>query len=386
VRLKEENLSHIHVMTDSDYVRKGINEWMDQWKKNNYLKPDRSEIVNSDLWRNMNNVIDYYKTTNTTITVDWIKSHSGNEGNVQADILAAIGVNHSICGDLINNYTVSPSKGYWKSDIEKHPFISYRSLFFNSVSKYNEPGVYFLADTGSNDLSLGRRLADTGYSVIKLNSPNNVIEGVKEKQYAVNKGSNAIFSIKLDSVFSKKLYPTMSLNSVHSVNKHRKNNNLIFVDDSNTPVTTEINPTGLSLRAVDSFNYLEEILDRYIVYQSDPNVPNPFDAEYIDVTSVFYNIEVHPAKHKQVLKPEFNVGYRELKIPIIRNNVEISVPIILGTDILTRNNLKKIESSKPTVCIVTWSESLGSFRYATIIQCVEGVGIWSNFYADKVFI
>jgi hypothetical protein len=50
-----------------------------------------------------------------------------------------------------------------------------------------------------------------------------------------------------------------------------------------------------------------------------------------------------------------------------------------------RNNLKKIEGLNPRVYLITWRESQQSIRYATVIVTDVGYGIWSNFFADRIF-
>lgn len=108
---------------------------------------------------------------------------------------------------------------------------------------------------------------------------------------------------------------------------------------------------------------------------------------------MFYDREEKVVKKdvvvKSVLKPEFVVGFRDMSIDIEESYegsaCKLKIPLILGTDLLPRNNLKKLEELNPRVYLITWRESKNSLRYATVIECDSGIGIWSNFFADKVF-
>jgi ribonuclease HI len=43
--------SDVELFTDSEYVRKGITEWIHNWKKRGWTTPDNKPVKNSDLWR-----------------------------------------------------------------------------------------------------------------------------------------------------------------------------------------------------------------------------------------------------------------------------------------------------------------------------------------------
>lgn len=73
----------IEVYTDSQYVRKGIQEWMPDWKKRNWRKADKKPVKNADLWQ----VLDEVASTHS-ITWHWVKGHSGHVENELADALA----------------------------------------------------------------------------------------------------------------------------------------------------------------------------------------------------------------------------------------------------------------------------------------------------------
>ena len=73
----------IELTTDSQYVRKGIIEWMDGWKQRGWKTAAKKPVKNKDLWQRLDKA-----TQKHQIDWHWIKGHSGHEGNERADQLA----------------------------------------------------------------------------------------------------------------------------------------------------------------------------------------------------------------------------------------------------------------------------------------------------------
>ena len=86
--LKTINIeSEITVFTDSTYVQKGINEWIDKWKINGWRTSNKKEVKNKDLWTELDKLTSQFK-----ISWMWVKGHSGHPENDRADYLANQGV------------------------------------------------------------------------------------------------------------------------------------------------------------------------------------------------------------------------------------------------------------------------------------------------------
>ncbi|MEC9376150.1 MAG: ribonuclease HI [Pseudomonadota bacterium] len=81
------NNSQVIVFTDSNYVKFGITEWIDQWKKRGWKTASRKAVKNEDLWRELDRL-----ASNHDIEWRWVKGHSGNPGNELADQLANQGI------------------------------------------------------------------------------------------------------------------------------------------------------------------------------------------------------------------------------------------------------------------------------------------------------
>jgi ribonuclease HI len=76
--------------TDSQYVRKGITEWMPRWKLNQWRTADKKPVKNQDLWVLLDELSSKHR-----IQWNWIKGHSGHRENEIADQLANQGITES---------------------------------------------------------------------------------------------------------------------------------------------------------------------------------------------------------------------------------------------------------------------------------------------------
>ena len=74
---------HVVIYTDSEYVRKGITEWITGWKRRGWKTADNKPVKNADLWQQL-------EAAEAVHQVDWrwVKGHSGDPGNERADGLA----------------------------------------------------------------------------------------------------------------------------------------------------------------------------------------------------------------------------------------------------------------------------------------------------------
>lgn len=88
--LKAENLKlkTVEVCTDSQYVKKGITEWIDGWIKNNWRTSARKDVLNKDLWQDLKKEVDRLKDSGIKITFKYVPGHSGVALNERADVIA----------------------------------------------------------------------------------------------------------------------------------------------------------------------------------------------------------------------------------------------------------------------------------------------------------
>lgn len=547
-----ENVTVIQVFTDSDYVRRGLAEWIPIWEKQNWIKRDGSPIANIDKWKYLYSLVKNI-TDNLKINflIDWVKGHSGLLGNEIADKLASIAVSYATDGIHDSKCKVTQPQGYWKRIVNRHPLVGFKRLYFNSINQLNTPGHYYLVEPGTDELHIGSRVPEASYCVLHLYQPDTVLEGIRNYQSDVSNDIVSIMLMRLDKVYSKTAYSYLEEHGKYALMQNIKGTiGLNFVD--NQPVTIERNPAGLSMRAVEIYSFLDEILDHYKNGTLTTDRKH-YGFEIHDITSIFFDVpekivskrpkwlpnivysggqtgvdiagldwarsneisiggwcpkdrlnEIgtipleYPLKEtssrhwtmrtykniedsdatliinegpvrsgtlltfnrcneiekpvfiinvdsktldqdignliewlkggqykvlniagpreskckgiynkaisllkkvfqnqKQLctLKPEYVVGYMKKTVDINiwrdeQNNIKQTIPITvyLGLDLPIRNHLKKLESLEPKIELITWKESDNVVRHCTVVNTSDGVGIWSNFFADRIIL
>lgn len=77
----------INLHTDSQYLKKGISEWISDWKIRNWQTSAKKPVKNDDLWKMLDRLVQLHE-----IEWYWVRGHAGHEGNERADQLANLGV------------------------------------------------------------------------------------------------------------------------------------------------------------------------------------------------------------------------------------------------------------------------------------------------------
>ena len=77
----------VELHTDSQYVMKGISEWIHGWKRRGWLTADRKPVKNDDLWKRLDQA-----RLRHEVDWRWVKGHAGHELNERADALARQGM------------------------------------------------------------------------------------------------------------------------------------------------------------------------------------------------------------------------------------------------------------------------------------------------------
>jgi ribonuclease HI len=69
--------------TDSKYVKDGISQWMENWKKNNWKTAAKKPVKNKDLWQELDKQVQLHQ-----VDWAWVKGHAGHKENEIVDQLA----------------------------------------------------------------------------------------------------------------------------------------------------------------------------------------------------------------------------------------------------------------------------------------------------------
>lgn len=73
--------------TDSKYVKKGVEIWLSNWKARGWETANKKPVKNKDLWQALDEAVGRHD-----LILKWVKGHSGNPGNEEADALANRGI------------------------------------------------------------------------------------------------------------------------------------------------------------------------------------------------------------------------------------------------------------------------------------------------------
>jgi ribonuclease HI len=79
--------SRVSLYTDSQYVQKGISEWIHSWKRRGWKTADKNPVKNEDLWRRLDELAAGHE-----VEWHWVRGHSGHPENERADELANRGI------------------------------------------------------------------------------------------------------------------------------------------------------------------------------------------------------------------------------------------------------------------------------------------------------
>lgn len=72
--------SRVHLATDSQYVQRGIVEWLPKWRANGWLTADRKPVRNQDLWQRLGELVALHE-----VTWEWVRGHAGHPENDRVD-------------------------------------------------------------------------------------------------------------------------------------------------------------------------------------------------------------------------------------------------------------------------------------------------------------
>ena len=75
------------VHTDSQYVQKGMTQWINNWKRRDWRTADKKPVKNADLWQELDELVGRHE-----VSWKWVRGHAGDAGNEAADQLANLGV------------------------------------------------------------------------------------------------------------------------------------------------------------------------------------------------------------------------------------------------------------------------------------------------------
>jgi ribonuclease HI len=84
----------VEIVTDSQYVKNGITQWIQNWKRKGWLTGEKKPVLNKELWIELDNLVSSHQAT-----WQWTKGHASHEDNNRCDELASEAARQQICSD-----------------------------------------------------------------------------------------------------------------------------------------------------------------------------------------------------------------------------------------------------------------------------------------------
>lgn len=377
------DVKKITLFTDSKYVVKGATEYLDRWVNNNWIKSDGQQVSNMEHWQAMHDCLNVLKDKGISYDIQWIRGHNGHLGNTIVDKYATMG--RRLSAENINKANVSkaPAEGYWSEQHERHPFIHHPCSYLTTAMAGQITGEYFLGFHGKEDDAVGKREADGAYAYVILKELDPLIELVKKRTNELATRDDALVMCHLN-----KLYERDTINRLmrfgqdcfYRPDTKRLHLSISEEDVKEEPITSELYPPRIAYRAIESLNMLKGLLLDWL---------NNKDTELIstDITDQLFEVD---EKGKNRLKPAFAVGFTSLPTMASFGKPgdvkEIPLTLTVGMDLPERNALKRLESLKPNIKIITWYESPLAIRYACIVEANGDHGIWAGYYSNLKYL
>ena len=95
-QLKED--CAVEIVTDSQYVKNGMTQWIHNWKKRGWLTGEKKPVLNKELWMELDSLVNRH-----TVTWQWTKGHASHEDNNRCDELANSAARNQTCHGTANS-------------------------------------------------------------------------------------------------------------------------------------------------------------------------------------------------------------------------------------------------------------------------------------------
>ena len=388
--VEHDNIMHVQIISDSRYVVQGFNNYVDKWIKSEWKNRSGETIKYQPLWEDVVRLRTLLRQREINLSVGWAKGHAGEMGNTKADDLATRG---KVLGYSKNDNVISSVKeaqGYWGNKDSVVPRILQAPRWYLSTTDdqfVNPDGsyTYYVGTHGTKDKEddlFGKPYADNFLGVVRVKEPDPVMECLRLN--AMSKDVRQVGYIiigHLDAIFSPKTYKELTNHGTTFVYSNPKRFDVL--DANKKSILAELRPAGLGFRGVRQWQSLNRALT--LVSEGSPIYT------VTDLTDLLYE-EQGTKKVVRKLKSTITTVTKHLDVNVEFNLESVNAPakpfkdtirLILGGDILSRNQLAALAEDVKSVKVVTWRDSEVVGRYATLVELNSGdIGLWARTEAN----
>lgn len=386
---KGKDLTKVYIYSDSKYAVIGSNEWLEKWARNSWRTASGSEIKNKRMWMETEDLLDKVrKQCVDGFVLDWVRGHNGDTGNEAADVMATKAKAMAAKDSDEQIEYLSIPQGYWKVGNESPRILQAPRWYFSTTDHdyvdANGRYVYYIGAHGTKEKELdlvGKRVADNFLGIVKIEDPDPVMEELRKQYLAKSTGEVCHLMVNhLDVIFSPKQYRELRERG-HLFTIDRKHQ-VVKTNDTGAIISNAMEPMGLGFRMVDIWTILKNNLEEY--HRGDPG--------YTTYNLIDHFFDKHPKKDEYKIKPTITQMTKFIDIKPEFNLAGLSDPediktrktrLLLGSDILTRNQLAAVAAEVHRLELITWRESSSVGRYATYVELKNGDhGLWCRYDAN----
>lgn len=391
---EELGVTSMHLLLDSEYVRKGLTQHVKGWINRNWLKADGEPVANQDYWKTLVALEEQWKAAGKKLTLAWIKGHSDDTGNDLADLNALTGSG----GTVTRHVCRSPVDKYHNPTTDINPLVLKTRLLFNMGYQrevVENKHYYYLYQLGrmatyghkqhdttkdrhdKTDLLLGRRIADATFCVMQVNEPDRDLEGLIELHTKAHQKDIIELAVaRLDNAFRPGIYQRIQQLGAHALISCSDNNSLVTPQDD--LITKTLNPPRLAREAVDQFSIMQTRLDAHLSGQLGSGVTA------VEITDALYAVEGSEKKAKLKLLKTITNTLASLDVPVEVNGHPVTLKLLLGVDIPQRNTLAKLADHNPKVTVLVVANGPAAYSFATVFETGVGNAIYQSPYTQFV--
>lgn len=367
IMVNEFTITNVLILSDSAYaigVFKKVQD-SDRWET-------EKDLPNRDYYELFRGLIEQAKEKGMTIDIDKVKGHDVSIGNNIADRLAVTG--RLLAADHVtvqNEFNLVPSKQYWGSQLDRHPLLKYKQIFFINNDRNKEPALYSVISYKTG-IELGKKSPEPIFGTFM---PKQHIKEIEEAIRTFQTGSSdkhiLLGTVDLSVLYNQRTSHYYNLFGSNIYNMNPRRTQMLVMDEE--PVVYAVLPSGLPMKTMEAMMEHRGIL-------SDYQAEKPI-REYIDITSSIYGTD---EKGKTICKLEPSADKIDLKIKYLDRDV--LVPLSLGVDMPDRNVFKKLEKNNVKVSLAVEVDSETTFTYYIIIddKDTDDLSIWCNLYSNKI--
>lgn len=383
----------LRMYLDSEYVRKGLTQWIGKWIKNGWVKADQQPVANKDIWIELLAEKERWTSTGRIVDMAWVEGHSGDMGNDKADVNALRG------GGATSNKPVQVNVGAVEINKLKKkpvtPLVLETRLLFGINSGVKADGFYYSYNLGrmhnagarprdtakdklaKADLLLGRRISEATFCVYKANELDEYFEsliemhtkalGTDNPELGIINLANACNAKHRQSIESLGVTGLLTYKDIH-----------VLATPENGLISKTLNPPRMANDAFFEFNILEGRLKSYLDGTLGEAVTK------VDITDHFYETVTTGKKTVTQLKKTITQNTGHLDIPVKFKGKEVKLKLCLALDILSRNQLNRCACDGIKMELLITSLGPAAYAYSTVIVTEDGAAIYSSPYTQFI--